>query len=194
MLWMWNSISRGSPASGDSWKMDTVASMFCHNNWCAIKIAHQQTRPQFQPPYQQLFVVWQSSRPASFSPAGLTLWSNWLERWLATLRGYQPRFEYQWGRRCRDFILGAHSHPWVKPITSIVHSEPTDCHVSLWPGENGGLPDRGVLVPLRKRGMWHSSWPASFSPAGLTLWPNWLKRWLATLSGLSTQVRMPVRL
>ena len=41
MLWMWNSLSRGSPASGDSWKMDTGASMFCHNNWCAIKIAHQ---------------------------------------------------------------------------------------------------------------------------------------------------------
>ena len=44
MLWMWNSLSRGSPASGDSWKMDTGASMFCHNNWCAIKIAHQSDR------------------------------------------------------------------------------------------------------------------------------------------------------
>ena len=41
MLWLWYSLSRGSPASGDSWKMDTGASMFCHNNWCAIKIAHQ---------------------------------------------------------------------------------------------------------------------------------------------------------
>ena len=29
---MWNSLSRGSPASGDSWKMDTGTSMFCHNN------------------------------------------------------------------------------------------------------------------------------------------------------------------
>ena len=38
---MWNSLSRVSPASGDSWKMDTGASMFCHNNWCAITIAHQ---------------------------------------------------------------------------------------------------------------------------------------------------------
>ena len=38
---LWSSLSRGSPASGDSWKMDTGASMFCHNNWCAIKIAHQ---------------------------------------------------------------------------------------------------------------------------------------------------------
>ena len=41
MLWMWSSLSWGSPASGDSWKMDTGASMFCHNNWCAIKMAHQ---------------------------------------------------------------------------------------------------------------------------------------------------------
>ena len=40
-MWMWNSLSRGSPASEDSWKMDTGASMFCHNNWCAIKIARQ---------------------------------------------------------------------------------------------------------------------------------------------------------
>ena len=40
---MWNSLLRGSPASGDSWKMDTGTSMFCHNNWCVIKIAHQWT-------------------------------------------------------------------------------------------------------------------------------------------------------
>ena len=46
MLWMWNSLSRGFPASGDSWKIDTGASMFCHNNWCAIKIAHQ-TQPWY---------------------------------------------------------------------------------------------------------------------------------------------------
>ena len=50
------------------------------------------------------------------------------------------------------------------------------------------------LVPLWKRGMWQSNWPASFPPAGLTLWPNHLERWLATLSRLSTQVRIPVGL
>ena len=50
------------------------------------------------------------------------------------------------------------------------------------------------LVPLRKGGMWQSSRPASFSPAGLTLWPNWLERWHTTLSRLSTQVRIPVGL
>ena len=38
---MWSSLSWGSPASGDSWQMDTGASMFCYNNWCAIKFAHQ---------------------------------------------------------------------------------------------------------------------------------------------------------
>ena len=42
-MWMWNSISRGSPVSEDSWKLDTGAPMFCHNNLCAVKIAHQQT-------------------------------------------------------------------------------------------------------------------------------------------------------
>ena len=41
---------------------------------------------------------------------------------------------------------------------------------------------------------WQSSRPASFSPAGLTLWSIWLERWLATLSRLSTQVRIPVGL
>ena len=38
---MWKSLLRGSTASGDSWKMDTGASTFCHNNWCVIKITHQ---------------------------------------------------------------------------------------------------------------------------------------------------------
>ena len=33
----------------------------------------------------QCNVPWQSSRPASFSPAVLTLWPNRLERWLVTL-------------------------------------------------------------------------------------------------------------
>ena len=53
---------------------------------------------------------------------------------------------------------------------------------------------QGCLVPLRKGGMLQSSRPASFSPAGLALWPSWLERWLATLSGLSVQVRIPVGL
>ena len=37
--------------------------------------------------------------------------------------------------------------------------------------------------------------PVSLSLAGLTIWPNWLERWLATLqSVLPTQVRNPVGL
>ena len=42
--------------------------------------------------------------------------------------------------------------------------------------------------------MWQSSRPASFSPAGLTVWPSWLERWLATLGWLSVKVRIPVGL
>ena len=53
---------------------------------------------------------------------------------------------------------------------------------------------QGCLVPLRKGGMWQSSQPASLSLAGLTLCPNWIERWLATLNMLSTQVRIPVEL
>ena len=53
---------------------------------------------------------------------------------------------------------------------------------------------QGCLVPLRKGGMWQSSRPASLSPAGLILWPNWLEHWPVTLSMLSTQVRIPVGL
>ena len=33
---MWNSLSRGSPASGDTWKWTQEPPSFCHNNWCAI--------------------------------------------------------------------------------------------------------------------------------------------------------------
>ena len=88
------------------------------------------------------FALWQSSRPASFSPAGLILWPSWLERWLATLSGLSVQVRNQWG--CRDITLGARPQAWVKLSALIVHSEPTDCHVSFWPGENGGLPDRGV--------------------------------------------------
>ena len=38
------------------------------------------------------------------------------------------------------------------------------------------------------------SWPASLSTTGLTLWSNWLERWFATLSILSTQVWIPAGL
>ena len=98
--------------------------------------------PVIRPLKSELLQMWQSSRPASFSPAGLTLWPSWLERWLATLSGLSVQVRNQWG--CRDVTLGARPQAWVKLSALIVHSEPTDCHVSLWPGENGGLSDRGV--------------------------------------------------
>ena len=46
---------------------------------------------------------------------------------------------------------------------------------------------QGCLVPLRKEGMWQSSWPASLSLVGLTLWPSRLKSWLASWNGSSAQ-------
>ena len=42
--------------------------------------------------------------------------------------------------------------------------------------------------------LWQTSWPASLSPASLTLWLNWSDHWLTTLRVLSTQVRIPVGL
>ena len=89
-----------------------------------------------------ILLLWQSSRPASFSPAGLTLWPSWLERWLATLNGLSVQVRIPVG--LPGHYIGARPQAWVKLSALIVHSEPTDCHVSLWPGENGGLPDRGV--------------------------------------------------
>ena len=94
-------------------------------------------------PYEALMVVWQSSWPASFLPAGLTL--CWISKsagsWLWAYYQIQVRIPVGW---CGDITLGARLQAWVKLSALIVHSEPTDCHVSLWPGENGGLPDRGV--------------------------------------------------
>ena len=39
---------------------------------------------------------------------------------------------------------GARLQAWVKPSALIARSETNDCHVSFWPGENGGLPDNAV--------------------------------------------------
>ena len=58
--------------------------------------------------------------------------------------------------------------------------------LGAWPASNQCMGQRLL--------MWQSSRPASFSPAGLTLWPSSLERWLATLSGLLVQVRIPVGL
>ena len=108
--------------------------------------------------------------------------------------GYHPRFEYQWGCRCRDVTLGACPQTWVKPSALIVYSEPTDCHVSLWPIENGGLPDQGVWCHWGREECDNPAGLLASQPAGLTLRPSRLERWLATLSGLSSQVRIPVGL
>ena len=46
-----------------------------------------------------------------------------------------------------------------------------------------------TLMPIME--LWQPSWPAGLSLVGLTLWPNWLERWPATLNVLSTQVQIP---
>ena len=42
--------------------------------------------------------------------------------------------------------------------------------------------------------LWQPIRPSILSLAGLTFWPNWLERWLAILSVLSTQVQNPLGL
>ena len=141
--------------------------------------------------YKTLF-VWQSSRPASFSPAGLTLWPSWLERWLATLSGLSVQVRIPVG--LPGHYIGGSSAGLgkVQRIDSSLRADWLSCFSLAW--WEWRVARQGCLVPLRKGGMWQSSRPASFSPAGLTLWPSWLERWLATLSGLSVQARIPVGL
>ena len=136
--------------------------------------------------------LWQSSRPASFSPAGLTLWPSWLERWLATLSGLSVQVWIPVG--LPGHYIGGSSAGLGKSqrIDSSLRADWLSCFSLAW--WEWRVARQGCLVPLRKGGMWQSSRPASFSPAGLTLWPSWLERWLATLSGLSVQVRIPVGL
>ena len=45
---------------------------------------------------------------------------------------------------------------------------------------------------LFSKNKWNSSWPASLSLMGLTCCPNWLERWFANLSAVSTKVQIPV--
>ena len=138
--------------------------------------------------------IWQSSRPASFSPAGLTLWPNWLERWLATLSRLSTQGRIPVGLSVLGCYIGGSSTGLGKAqhIDSSLRADWLSCFSLSW--WEWRVARQGCLVPLRKGGMWQSSQPASFSPAGLILWPNWLEHWLATLSRLSTQVRIPVGL
>ena len=136
--------------------------------------------------------LWQSSRPASFSPAGLTLWPSWLERWLATLNGLSVQIRIPVG--LPGHYIGGSSAGLGKAqrVDSSFKADWLSCFCLAWC--EWRVARQGCLVSLRKGGMWQSSRPASFSPAGLTLWPSWLERWLATLSGLSVQVRIAVGL
>ena len=139
-------------------------------------------------------VLWQSSRPASFSLAGLTLWPSWLERWFATLSRLSVQVPIPVGLSVPGHNIGGRSAGLGKAqcIDSWLRADWLPCFSLAW--WEWQVARQGCLVPLKKGGMWQSSWPASFSPAGLTLWPSWLERWLVTLSGLSVQVRIPVGL
>ena len=137
-------------------------------------------------------ILWQSSRLASFSPGGLTLWPSWLERWLVTLSGLSVQVRIPVG--LSEHYIGGSSAGLGKAqrIDSSLRADWLSCFSLAW--WEWRVARQGCLVPLRKGGMWQSSRPASFSPGGLTLWPSWLERWLGTLSGLSVQVRIPVGL
>ena len=137
-------------------------------------------------------IVWQSSRPASFSPAGLTLWPSWLERWLATLSGLSVQVRIPVGLPGRYIWGSSAGLGKAQRIDSSLRADWLSCFSLAW--WEWRVARQGCLVPLRKGGMWQSSRPASFSPAGLTLWSSWLECWLETLSGLSVQVRIPVGL
>ena len=122
--------------------------------------------------------MWQSTRPASFSPAGLTLSPSWLERWLATLSGLSVQVRIPVG--LPGHYIGGSSVGLGKAqrIDSSLRADWLSCFSMAW--WEWRVARQGCLVSLRKGGMWQSSRPASFSPAGLTLWPSWLERWLAT--------------
>ena len=135
--------------------------------------------------------MWQSSWPASFSPVGLTLWPNWLERWFVTLSRLSTQVRIPVGLSVLGRYIGGLSTGLDKAqrIDSSLRADWLSCFSLAW--WEWRVARQGCLLPLRKGGMWQST---SFSPVGLTLWPNWLECWLMILSRLSTQVRIPVGL
>ena len=87
--------------------------------------------------------MWQSSRPASFSPVGLSLSLNWLEHWLETLRMLSTLVQIPVGLSVPGRYIGGWSAGLGKArrIDSALRTDWLSC---FWPDENGGLPDRGV--------------------------------------------------
>ena len=116
--------------------------------------------------------LWQSSRPASFSPVGLTLWPGWLEHWLATLSGLSVQVRIPVGVSVAGHYIGGSSAGLGKAqhIDSSLRADWLSCFSLAW--WEWRVARQGWLVPLRKWGMWQSNQPASFLPAGLNLWPE----------------------
>ena len=95
-----------------------------------------------------------------------------------------PHFILIWYLSCK-FDVSVMNIMWVLwQFTS-----KTKSHVTYNPFESLSWQ---VYIPLLQ--LWRPSWPASLLLAGLTLWPNSLDRWLATLSMLSTPFLIPVGL
>ena len=92
--------------------------------------------------------VWQSSRPASFSPAGLTFWPSWLERWFATLSGLSVQVRKPVG--LPGHYIGDLSAGLCKAqrIDSSLRADWLSCFSLAW--WEWRVARQGCLVPLRR--------------------------------------------
>ena len=88
--------------------------------------------------------MWQSSRPASFWPAGLILWPNLLERWLVTLSGHPTQFRIPVGLSLPERYIGVSSAGLGKAqcIDSSLRADWLPCFSLAW--WVGGLPEWDV--------------------------------------------------
>ena len=149
--------------------------------------------PLSKTPHGNMVILMLCDNPAGLlasQPACLTLWPHRLERWLTTLSGLSTQVQIPiW-----LLLLGLHigsSSAGLGKAQSIDSSLRADWLSCLWPGENGGLPDRGGWCHWGREECDNQAGLLASQPVGLTLWPSQLGRWLATLSGLSTQVQIP---
>ena len=111
-------------------------------------------------------LLWQPSRPASLSLAGLTLRPIWLERWFATRSVLLVQVRNPVGL----LVSGSYIGGWSAGLGQF-QSVPIGCTMSLAWHELRGT-SQGCLEQLRKGGMWQPTKPASLLLAGLTLCPN----------------------
>ena len=87
-----NTGERGLRANAKCGNFISIFSYFSTLKWTQRWMQQQTMLPKGT---RNLMGVWQSSQPASFPPAGLTLWLNWLELWLMNL--HYVNFAMRWG-------------------------------------------------------------------------------------------------